>query len=51
MSFADTGIAACAKRHKETLLHKDPEFEVLHDQLEMEALPYKSNKQEATSSR
>ena len=51
VSFADTVIAAYARRHKATLLHKDHEFEVLQDQLEMEALPYKPKKREATTLR
>lgn len=50
VSFVDTAIAACAKRHKVALLHKDPEFEVLQDQREMEALPYTPRKREAASS-
>lgn len=42
ISFADSIIAATAILQKATLLHKDPEFEALRGQVEMEALPYKS---------
>ncbi len=41
LSLADTLIAACAIRQGATLLHKDPEFAALAEQLRMEALPYK----------
>jgi predicted nucleic acid-binding protein len=42
LSFADAVIAACARRRGAVLLHKDPEYEALAEQLELEALPYKA---------
>jgi predicted nucleic acid-binding protein len=42
LSLADSIIAAFAIRQDATLLHKDPEFEVLTDQVLLEALPYKT---------
>jgi predicted nucleic acid-binding protein len=41
LSLADALIAAFAMRQQATLLHKDPEFEALADQVTQEALPYK----------
>jgi predicted nucleic acid-binding protein len=41
LSLADAVIAAVAMKLNATLLHKDPEFEVLTGQLCPEALPYK----------
>jgi predicted nucleic acid-binding protein len=41
LSFADSLIAAFAKRQNAVLVHKDPEFEALADQVTLEALPYK----------
>jgi len=41
LSFADAIIAAYAIQASAILVHKDPEYESLVDQLEMEALPYK----------
>jgi predicted nucleic acid-binding protein len=41
LSLADALIAACAHRHAAVLLHKDPEFEALAGQLQLEGLPYK----------
>jgi predicted nucleic acid-binding protein len=41
LSFADSIIAATAFQQGATLLHKDPEYEALQGQVEMEALPYK----------
>lgn len=35
-------IAAVAIQNQAVLVHKDPEYEQLAGQLEMEALPYKS---------
>lgn len=43
ISFADAILAATALHEKATLLHKDPEYEALRGQIEMEALPYKTN--------
>lgn len=43
ISFADAIIAATAIHQQAILLHKDPEYEALREQVEMEALPYKSN--------
>lgn len=41
ISFADAIIAAFAVRHGAVLVHKDPEYEALKDQIEQERLPYK----------
>jgi predicted nucleic acid-binding protein len=41
LSFADAIIAAFAIQHKAVLLHKDPEFEPLANEILLEALPYK----------
>jgi predicted nucleic acid-binding protein len=35
-------IAALAHRHKAVLVHKDPEYMALIEDLELEALPYKT---------
>lgn len=43
LSLADAIIAAFAQRQKATLVHKDPEYEALVDEVELEALPYKSS--------
>ncbi len=43
LSLADAIIAAFSIRENATLLHKDPEFEVLAGQLLLEALPYKES--------
>ena len=42
LSLADAMIAAVAQRQQATLVHKDPEYEVLGEELGLEALPYKS---------
>ena len=41
ISVADAWIAATAKVHHLTLLHKDPEFEPLKEELDLQELPYK----------
>jgi predicted nucleic acid-binding protein len=41
LSLADAIIAAFAIQQDAILLHKDPEFEALADQVTLEALPYK----------
>lgn len=41
VSLANSVIAAMAHRHQATLVHKDPEFEALQEELDLEALPYK----------
>jgi predicted nucleic acid-binding protein len=41
VSLADSIIAASAVLNQATLIHKDPEYEALKGQVEMEALPYK----------
>ncbi len=41
ISLADAIIAAFADRNGAVLVHKDPEYEVLSDLVELEALPYK----------
>jgi ribonuclease VapC len=43
ISLADAIIAALAIRQNAILLHKDPEFEVLAEQVSLEALPYKKS--------
>ncbi len=43
VSLADALIAAVAKVEGLSLLHKDPEFESLTDEIELESLPYKSS--------
>jgi predicted nucleic acid-binding protein len=42
VSFADAIIAAYAAYHQAILLHKDPQFEALATELDVEALPYKA---------
>lgn len=41
LSFADAVIAAVAKIHRATLVHKDPEFEALSAEVSLENLPFK----------
>lgn len=41
LSLADAIIAAFAIQQDATLLHKDPEFEMIASQVSLEALPYK----------
>ena len=41
ISLADSMIAAVAIQKQAVLVHKDPEYECLENQLEMEALPYR----------
>lgn len=41
LSVADAWIAATAKVHNLNLIHKDPEFEPLKDELMLTELPYK----------
>lgn len=41
ISFADAVIAAIAQQHQAVLVHKDPEFETLADEVALETLPYK----------
>ncbi len=42
VSLADALIAAVALRQGAVLLHKDPEYEALAEEVELEALPYKA---------
>ena len=42
LSLTDTIIAAYANENNAILLHKDPEYEVLKDDILLESLPYKS---------
>jgi predicted nucleic acid-binding protein len=44
LSLADAIIAAFAAVYGAILVHKDPEFEAVKDQLRLEALPYKAKK-------
>jgi predicted nucleic acid-binding protein len=41
LSFADAVIASIAMQHGAILVHKDPEYEQLKDELQLEALPHK----------
>jgi ribonuclease VapC len=43
LSLADALIAAVAKLHGATLVHKDPEFESLSEQVSLLTLPYKTS--------
>ena len=43
LSLADALIAAVAKLHDATLVHKDPEFEALSAQVSLLTLPYKTS--------
>ena len=43
LSLADSLIAAFAHQRETVLLHKDPEFEALDDQVDLEGLPYKAS--------
>lgn len=49
VSFADAWMAAIAQRRGAVLLHKDPEFEAVRNQVTLEALPYKGAAGEGTS--
>lgn len=42
LSLADAIVAGVAARHQAVLLHKDPEYEALAGQVELESLPYKN---------
>lgn len=42
LSLADAMIAAVAHRQQATLIHKDPEYAALAEELDLEALPYKN---------
>ena len=42
LSLADAMIAAFAQRQNAVLVHKDPEYEALAEEVELEALPYKT---------
>ncbi len=42
LSLADTIIAAYAIQQRAIILHKDPQFEALTGQVDLEALPYKN---------
>jgi predicted nucleic acid-binding protein len=44
ISVADSWIIATAIVHNATLVHKDPEFDVLSDRVTMKRLPYKKTK-------
>ena len=47
ISLGDAIVAAFAVRNGATLVHKDPEFESLRDEVRLEALPYKTTKDRA----
>lgn len=42
ISFADAWIAAAAKMHGAVLVHKDPEFEQVEDEVSVLKLPYRA---------
>lgn len=42
MSFADCCIAGLAKQKHAVLMHKDPEFEQVEEEIVLHTLPYKS---------
>jgi predicted nucleic acid-binding protein len=44
LSLADAMIAAFAQRQNAILVHKDPEYEALAEEVELEALPYKARR-------
>ena len=44
LSFADAVIAGVAMFHRAALVHKDPEFEALAQEISLFSLPYKSPK-------
>ena len=44
MSLADALIASFSDAHGATLVHKDPEYEVLKDAIRLEGLPYKARR-------
>jgi ribonuclease VapC len=44
LSVADALIAAVAKLHQATLVHKDPEFEPLAGDVSLLSLPFKKKK-------
>jgi len=44
MSFADCCIAGLAKFKQATLVHKDPEYEQMEDEMKQFKLPYKQKK-------
>jgi predicted nucleic acid-binding protein len=44
LSVADALIAALAKLHQATLVHKDPEFEPLSQEISLWNLPFKKKK-------
>ncbi len=43
MSFADCCVAGLAKIQKAIIVHKDPEFEQMKDELKQHRLPYKTS--------
>ena len=43
LSLADAIIAAMAKKHEAVLIHKDPEYEQLDNEVKQLPLPYKKN--------
>ncbi len=44
LSFADAVIASVAGLHEAVLVHKDPEFEALAEEISLRTLPYKGRK-------
>ena len=50
LSFADAVIAAYSIRERATLLHKDPQFEVLKDEIKLEAIDEHNEEESADES-
>lgn len=46
MSFADCCVAGLAKFKQATLIHKDPEYEQIENEVKQVTLPYKQKKEE-----
>lgn len=44
VSFADAFIAATAREARAVLVHKDPEFDSLHEAVKLKPLPYKTRR-------
>jgi predicted nucleic acid-binding protein len=44
VSFADAFIAATAREANAVLVHKDPEFESLHEAVKLKPLPYRRDR-------
>jgi predicted nucleic acid-binding protein len=47
LSLADALIAALAHRQEAVLVHKDPEYTALAEEVKLEALPYKGRQKDS----